>query len=71
MTDMNLNKIKFPVTVLLLQVVFVILFAVFVEYDVTASPGKLSANHSDHSEGHGAGPNLDKFYPSKRLFTAT
>lgn len=55
-------RFKFPIVALVLQLITIILFAVFVDYD----DGKSSHGHDAHSnETHHAKPQPMSLYPSK------
>nr|KAI8747398.1 ammonium transporter Rh type A-like [Biomphalaria glabrata] len=51
MVSVWLSKLKFPLTIAILQVLFIILYAVFIDYDATASPPKTAANSTQEESG--------------------
>lgn len=65
---MNLLQNKLAVTLIVLQIVFVVLFALIVRYDDDANAAR-ETHSRDHDKG-GADPNdnsLNRYYASKQV----
>lgn len=58
----NVRRIKFPIFVIICQVVFLVLFGALVEYDDSAKP-----DNQDKKVDRAEGGAVTRMYPSKSL----